>query len=610
MGSQKLYGLTGKILRVNLSENKLSIESTPERVFREYIGGRGVGAYLLLKELQPGVEPLGSGNKLVFSTGPLTGTLTPGASRAVVCFRSPMSETYSYSLCGGHFPVELKFAGYDILIIEGKSETPVYLWIDNDKVELRDASMYWGLTTHQTEDNIRKDVKDTEVHIACIGPAGEKLVRFACIQSDYHREFGRGGAGAVMGSKNLKAIVVRGSLNIAAADSTALKQYVKDTYQDFRENPKAKLRRAFGTAEMVDGTNKMGYWGTRNFTTGYFEEAPKVNADSFKKDYFAGSLSCYGCPIACGKVSKLKNGKLKDITIEGPEFETIGLLGANCGISDPEAIIKATEICDLYGIDTMSAGATVSMAMECFEQNLISTADTGGINLSFGNGEALIATLKQIVLREGIGDILAEGAKRAANKFGVSDLAMQVKGMEFATYEPRGAKGMGLSYAVCSKGGHHMFAPTMGAETSGDGSQRFVNEGKAALVRQTQAQMAIVDSLVLCSSMRFVMSITDQMNYIKAVTGWDISPEQALEIGERIVNLERLFNIREGFSRKDDTLPKRITDELMPTGSAKGQRVDLIPILDEYYEIMGWDHCGCPSQDLLKKLGLQEFGLI
>lgn len=354
----------------------------------------------------------------------------------------------------------------------------------------------------------------------------------------------------------------------------------------------------------------MGYWGTRNFTTGYFEEAPKVNSDSFKKDYFAGSLSCYGCPIACGKVSKLKNGKLKDITIEGPEFETIGLLGANCGISDPEAIIKATEICDLYGIDTMSAGATVSMAMECFEQNLISTADTGGINLSFGNGEALIATLKQIVRREGIGDILAEGAKRAANKFGVSDLAMQVKGMEFATYEPRGAKGMGLSYAVCSKGGHHMFAPTMGAETSGDGSQRFVNEGKAALVRQTQAQMAIVDSLVLCSSMRFVMSITDQMNYIKAVTGWDISPEQALEIGERIVNLERLFNIREGFSRKDDTLPKRITDELMPTGSAKGQRVDLIPILDEYYEIMGWNNDGCPSQELLKKLGLQEFSSI
>ncbi|MDA8228124.1 MAG: aldehyde ferredoxin oxidoreductase family protein [Desulfitobacterium hafniense] len=607
MNKKQLNGLTGKTLRVNLSERKCLTEPTSERVFQENIGGRGVGAYMLLKELQPGTDPLGPDNKLIFTTGPLTGTLTPGASRAVVSFKSPLSGTYSYSLCGGHFPVELKFAGYDVLVIEGKSDTPVFLWIDNDKVELRDASKYWGLTSHETEDAIRKDVKDSEIHIACIGPAGEKLVRYSCIQSDYHREFGRGGAGAVMGSKNLKAIAVRGTVSISAADPAALKQCVEEAYKDFAENPKSKIRRGLGTAEMVDSTNKWGYWGTRNFSTGYFEEAQKINADSFKKDYFAGSLSCYGCPIACGKVSRINSGKYAGTAIEGPEFETIGLLGANCGISDPEVIIKATEICDIYGIDTMSAGATVSMAMECFEQGIITKEDTGGIDLSFGNGEALISVLKQIIFREGIGDILAEGSKLAAIKFGAPDLAMQVKGMEFATYEPRGAKGMGLSYAVCTKGGHHMFAPTMGAETTGDGSQRFVNEGKAELVRQTQAQMAIVDSLVLCSSMRFVMSVTDQMNFIKAVTGWNINPEQALEIGQRIVNMERLFNIREGFSKKDDTLPKRILQELMPTGSAKGQKVDLEPMLREYYEIMGWDEEGRPSKEQIEQLGLEEF---
>lgn len=601
------YGWTGQMLRVNLSQKICTRESIPDEAKEMNFGGRGLGAYLLLNELAAGTDSLGPNNKLIFASGPLTGTLTPGASRAVLSFRSPLSETYSYSLCGGHFPVELKFAGYDVVIVEGRSDNPVYLWIDDDMVEIRDASQLWGLTTHKTEDALHHELKDTQIHVACIGPAGEKLVRFACIQSDYHREFGRGGGGAVMGSKNLKAIAVRGTGSVKVADPDTLKALVEETYKDLAANPKAQIRRKLGTPEMVNSTNKFGYWGTRNFSTGYFEKANEINGESFKDNFYERSFSCFGCPVACGKVSRIRSGSHQGTTIEGPEFETIGLIGANCGISDPRTIIKATELCDIYGIDTMTAGATISLAMECYEKGFLTEADTEGKDLSFGNDDALLALVEQIVKREGIGDILAEGSKRAAEHFGDPELAMQVKGMEFATYEPRGSKGMGLSYAVSTKGGHHMFAPTMGAETSGDGSQRFLTTGKAALVQKIQTEMAIVDSLVLCASMRFAMGLNEQMDFYKAVTGVSLSPEKALEIGERIVTMERLFNIREGFTAKDDTLPPRIMQELMPSGASSGQKVELAPMLNDYYEIMGWDREGKPTLQQLKRLRLSEF---
>lgn len=603
----EFMGLTGKTLRVNLTRQTYTIEPTVSKAFTSFMGGRGAGAYLLYKELAVGVDPLGPDNKLIFTAGPLTGTLTPGASRAVVTFKSPLTETYSYSLCGGHWPVELRFAGYDVLIIEGKASKPVYLCIEDDKINFKDASHLWGLLTHGTEDAIRQEIGDTEVHIVCIGPAGENLVRFACIQSDYHREFGRGGAGAVMGSKNLKAIVVSGTGTVPVAKPESLSRLVEESYSDLAQHPKAKIRRTDGTPEMIDSTNQLGYWGTRNFSTGYFEKAHEINASVFKKEYFKGNIACYGCPIACGKVSKIRSGQFKGTSIEGPEFETIGLLGANCGIADPKIIIKATELCDIYGMDTMSAGATVSMAMECYEKGIISRETTKGLDLSFGNGEALLKVLVAIALRDGIGGTLAEGSKRAAEQFNALELAMQVKGMEFATYEPRGVKGMGLTYAVSPKGAHHMFAPTMGAEASGDGSQRFLTAGKASLVRQTQAQLAIVDSLVLCSSMRFAMSGSDQLNFYEAVTGKKINLEEAMLVGEQIVTLERLFNIREGFSGIDDTLPERIMKEAMPSGSSKGMKVDLGQMLTEYYSLMGWDQDGKPTKEQLEKLGLDEY---
>jgi len=608
--SKTMYGLAGKLLRVNLSTGTCVAEPTPVEIYTAYLGGRGVGAYLLTKEVTAGADPLGPDNKLIFTTGPLTGTLTPGAGRMNVAFRSPLTCAYSYSLCGGHLAAEFKFAGYDVVIIEGQASKPVYLWINDAKVELRDAAHLWGLDTHATEDAIRVECRDTRIHTACIGPTGEKLVRYAMIQSDYHREFGRGGAGAVMGSKNLKAIVVRGTGQVSVSDRQHLGRLTEDAYLDLAASPKAKLRRSVGTPEMIDGTNKLGYWGTRNFSTGYFAEASAINAASLQKDYYEGSMSCYGCPIACGKVSKIKAGKYIDTKIEGPEFETVGLLGANCGIVDQAVIIKATELCDQYGMDTMSAGATVSLAMECFEQGIITTKDTGGMDLSFGSAEGLLLMLEQIVKRQGLGDILAEGSKRAAEHFGVPELAMQVKGQEFATYEPRGCVGMGLSYAVSTRGGHHMFAPTMGAETTGDGSRRLLTEGKAAMVVDTQAQMVVVDSLVLCASMRFAMSLDNQMEFYRAVTGRTLKPVEARYAAEKIIAIERLFNLREGFTRRDDTLPKRALQEPVPDGPSQGSKVDLEPMLEEYYSLMGYDTEGWPTADTLKRLELEEFASI
>ena len=593
------------MLRVNLTSGDVRRTETPRDLFERFIGARGVGAQMLFHELPPRTDPLGPENKLIFLTGPLVGTMAPGANKITVTFRSPLSETYSFSLCGGHLAPELKFAGFDGIVVEGKSAKPVYLWIDNGEATLRDAGHLWGKQTHDTEDAVRKELADQEIRVACIGPAGEKLVRFACIQADYHREFGRGGAGAVMGSKNLKAVAVRGTGSVKVADPESLARISEEMYAELAEHPKARLRRQFGTPEMVESTNGFGYWATRNFSTGHFEEAERLTGRQLKEKIFIGDNSCYACPVACGKVSAVTRGPFAGKAIEGPEFETIGLLGANCGVSDAEAIVAATAVCDAYGFDTMSAGAAISLAMEAYEQGAITSEDADGIDLCFGSGEALIALTRQIADRTGLGNILAEGSRRAAERFGVPDLAMHVKGQELATYEPRGVVGMGLCYAISPKGGHHMIAPTMGLETAGDPQRRLIPDGKAKMVKDTQLIMAIVDSLGMCASMRFVLAPQAILSLYGAVTGIVLEEEEALLISERINSLERLFNVREGLTRTDDTLPRRLLKEAMPTGPSKGNTVPLDQMLDEYYELMGWDPNGIPAPARMRELDLQ-----
>ncbi len=599
-------GLTGRMLRVDLTRGEVQRVETPRDLFERFLGARGVGAYMLFHELEAHTDPLGPDNKLIFLTGPLVGTMAPGANKITVSFRSPLSETYSFSLCGGHLAPELKFAGFDGLVVEGKSDKPVYLWIDNGTATLRDAGHLWGLKTHDTEDALREELGDAEIRVASIGPAGEKLVRYACIQADYHREFGRGGAGAVMGSKNLKAIAVRGTGSVEVADAAALGRIAEKAYAELAEHPKARLRRRFGTPEMVEWTNNHGFWATRNFATGHFEGADRLTGPALKEKIFIGDNSCYACPVACGKVSAVTQGPFAGKAIEGPEFETVGLLGANCGVSDPEAIVAATAICDAYGFDTMSAGAAISLAMEAYERGILGPEDTGGLELRFGNGDALVAITQQIADRTGLGDVLAEGSKRAAERFGVPDLAMHVKGQELATYEPRGVVGMGLSYAISPKGGHHMIAPTMGLELAGDPQRRLIPDGKAKMVRDTQLVMTIVDSLAMCSSMRFVLGLDSILDLYRAVTGVVLGEEEALLMAERVSNLERLFNVREGLNRKDDTLPRRLLKEAMPSGPSRGNTVPLDQMLDEYYELMGWDADGVPTKERMTELGLEK----
>ncbi|GAB4533906.1 MAG: aldehyde ferredoxin oxidoreductase family protein [Anaerolineae bacterium] len=601
-------GLAGHMLRVDLTSGQVSRMPTRRDLFERYLGARGVGAAMLLDELSPGTDPLGPDNKLIFLTGPLEGTLAPGANKITVTFRSPLTGTYSFSLCGGHLAPELKFAGYDGVVVEGRSERPVYLLIDNDRASLRDAGHLWGRLTHDTEDALRAELGDPDIRVACIGPAGEKLVRYACIQADYHREFGRGGAGAVMGAKHLKAIVVRGTGQVDVADPPALERITEDVYAQLAAHPKARARRQYGTAEMVEGVNKLGFWATRNFTTGYFEKGDRLTGVRLKEELYMGDNSCYACSVACGKISPVSKGPFAGTAIEGAEFETIGLLGANCGVADPAAIVAAAAICDAYGFDTMSAGAVVSFAMEAFERGLIGLSDTGGVELRFGDGDALVAIIQQIADRQGLGDLLAEGSARAAQQMGAPDLAMHVKGQELATYEPRGVVGMGLSYAISPKGGHHMIAPTMGLEVAGDPANRLRAEGKAKMVRDTQLIMAIVDSLALCASMRFVLGPQSMLELYRAVTGRPLEEDEACLIAERIVNVERLFNLREGFGCQEDTLPVRLLSEPMPTGPSAGSSVPLDTMLEEYYALMGWDAQGVPAPERLQALGLQVEG--
>jgi len=408
-------GMKGKLLRINLTTRESREDTIPAEIWEHFIGGRGLGAYYLTKEVPPEVEPLGSDNKLIFINGPLAGTLIPGNNKICVTFKSPLTNTYSYSLCGGHWGPELKFAGYDGLIVEGKAKNPAYITINNSDVELKSAEKIWGKLIPESEKLLREGVGgDKTVQIALIGPAGEKMVKYACITAGLYREFGRGGAGAVMGSKNLKGIVIAGSIDVNVANHEKVVQLSKDLITDLRESRGGKVRREYGTMELVERVNNAGFWVTRNFTEGYFEEGYKLEGKRMRQEIIIGDSSCFGCPIGCGKRTYVKTKSGEQYLMEGPEFETVGMLGSNCGISSWETLLRASKICDTYGFDTINAGACVSMVMEAFESGRLSLEDADGIKFTFGSDEALLQVLEKIGRREGFGDILAKGLAEAS----------------------------------------------------------------------------------------------------------------------------------------------------------------------------------------------------
>ena len=513
------------------------------------------------------------------------------------------------SLAGGFFGPNLRFAGYDGLIIEGQSNEPVYLWIDNGKVEFRNATHLKGMTTDECQDAIRKELDQPSIEMACIGPAGEKSVRFACIISGW-RAAGRGGAGAVMGAKNLKAIAVKGSRKVPIADPDKFNKIQKAIRKKVPTISRLTQFGKFGTPNNLVLVNARGLFPTRNFQQGVFDGIGKVNAVEQQKRV-TRAVTCHLCPVACGNLTHAAAGPYEGIQTEGPEYETFWAFGAQCGNSSIDATIAADRLCDQLGLDTISTGSTIAFAMECVEKGLLTTQELDGLDLSFGNHTAMVEMISQIGSRQGIGNLLAEGVRRAAEQIGkgAERFAMHVKGLELAAYDPRGAKGMGIEYATSPRGGCHerglISRETFGAPPPID---PLAIDGKGAVVKETQDETAVLDSLGVCvfPPHNDGMEMDQLAELFSCVTGTTWTAESLFEAGDRIWNLERLFNIREGFTHKDDTLPPRLLDEPMPEGPAKGQVVELDRLLDDYYRTRQWNSNGIPTLNLLTKLELTK----
>jgi aldehyde:ferredoxin oxidoreductase len=599
------------LLRVDLSRQEVREERVDESLILKFLGGRGLGTKILFDELKPATDPLGTENKLLFLAGPLIGTGAPWCVKYTVMTKSPLSETILMSLAGGFFGPGLRRSGYDALIMEGRSEEPVYLSIQNGRAEFREATHLWGMTTERCQEAIKKELGTPRLEIACIGPAGERSVRMACIISG-RRAAGRGGAGAVMGSKNLKAIAVNGERKVPIAEPEKFKDLQMAIRKKVPEIDRLKVFGKYGTPKNLVLVNERGLFPTRNFQGGVFEGIEQVNHLEQQKRVIR-PVTCHGCPVACGNLTQAADGPYKDITTEGPEYETFWAFGAQCGNSSIDAIIAADRLCDQLGLDTISTGNSIAFAMECVEKGLLSKEEMEDPELKFGNHAAMVEMIRRIGYREGIGDLLAEGVRRASEKIdkGAQNFAMHVKGLELAAYDPRGAKGMGIEYATSPRGGCHerglISRETFGAPPHID---PLSIKGKGAVVKETQDETALLDALGVCvfPPHNDGMGLNDLAELVSCTLGKPWTSDDLLETGDRIWNLERLFNLREGFTRADDTLPPRLLKEPMPAGPAKGHVVELEPLLEDYYKARQWDSHGVPTPEVLNKLGLAEEG--
>ena len=591
----------GRTVRVDLSRGRITKETIDLRLARAFVGGRGLGTKILYDEINPKVDPLASANKLILAAGPLTGTSAPSGCRWMAITKGALTGAVACSNAGGDFGPELKYAGYDMIIVEGVAKHPAMLVIDDDSVELCSAHKLWGQNVHATEDLLHEQLGG-DFKCVSIGPAGERLVRFASIMNDKNRAAGRSGVGAVMGSKKLKAIAVRGSGGVTVADPKRFRAVCLDALEKLQAGT-VGLRR-YGTASLLNVINARGVLPTRNFQSGQFEGAEAISGEAIAERILIRNRACFGCPIACGRVTAVKNGKYAG-SGEGPEYESIWALGADVGVDDLAAATKANYICNELGMDPITAGATVACAMELYEKGAI-TEKQAGCKLSFGNADALVDLMTKIGYRRGFGNVLAEGAARVARKFGKPELFMGVKKQEFPAYDARGAVGMGLQYATSNRGACHVRGYMVARELLG-GAQKmdpFTPEGKAAATIAVQDLTAALDSSGLCLFITFAIGAPELLAMLTAATGFDYDLDEMLRAGERIWNLERLFNQRAGLSRKDDTLPKRLLAEPMPAGPAKGMTVPLDKMLPEYYQLRGWDAEGKPTRQKLASLGL------
>ena len=599
-----MYGWMGNVIRVNLATGNITKEALDMQASKDYLGCRGLGTYYFMKEVAPTVDPLGPENKLIFNTGPLTGTMGTNTGRFQVVTKAPLTGTIGAANSGGYWGPELKYAGYDMIIFEGQSEKPVYLYIKDDKVELRDASTLWGLDAHKSTDALVAET-DPNAKVACIGPAGETLSMMANIMNDKHRAPGRGGIGAVMGSKKLKAVVVRGTGGVPIADKTRFLDAIKKSRELLSANGVTSGGLPlYGTNVLVNILNQVGSLPTNNFQKGYFEEADKIGGETLTAERLIRNKGCAACVIGCGRVTR-SEGKYKGRG-EGPEYETAWAFGANCGISDMDAILAANFRCNELGLDTISMGATIAAAIELYEMGAIDSTVTGGLELKFGNADVLVPLVEMTARAEGFGAELAMGSWRLTEKYGHPELSMSAKKQEMPAYDPRGIQGIGLNYATSNRGGCHVRGYTISPEVLGlpeKLDQQSIQE-KPAWVKGFQDLTAAVDSAGMCLFTTFALGADSIAEQLAAATGVDFSGDDLVAVGERIWNLERVFNNTAGFTEKDDHLPKRMYDSPLPDGAMKGHVSRVPEMLPEYYKARGWDEKGVPSNDKLAQLGI------
>ena len=607
-----LNGYGGNILRVNLTTGKITKQPTPPELARDFIGGRGFGAYFLFKEVPRHTDPLSPENKLIISSGPLSGLMIPGAGKCDFTTKSPLTNGYASSSLGGHFTAEIKYAGLDSIILEGASPKPVYLFIENDKIELRDASHLWGKGTIAVEKELKEKLGE-EFQIAVIGPGGENGVSFASINHDFGRQAGRGGVGTVMGVKKVKAIAIHGTKSISVADPEGYRKAGMALFKACKDAEGLKPWQSYGTTIVVSWCDEVGALPTRNFSAGSFEGGKTLYGPVMREQIVITDKGCFGCPSPCGKYSRMKR---YNSNVEGPEYETIGMLGSNLGLSDIQDVAQANLLCDDLGIDTISTGGAIGWAMECYEKGIFTKKDTDGLELKFGNTQAVFALTEKIAKRQGLGALLAEGVKKAAKKVGQGSdkFAIQVKGMEQSAYATHNATAMLLAYMTCDVGAHHnrAWAITYDLQV---GREKVVPE-KVARVIWLQNFRPMFDVLGACRLQWVELSI-DRDLYVPAlaaITGIHRTWQDLETVGERIWNLTRLYWSREneGFGRTWDQPSPRFYEEPPKTGVTAGQITryeDVQHLLDMYYEQRGWSSDGMPTPETVNRLGLATFAV-
>lgn len=605
-------GYSGKFLMVDLTYRSVKVVPVPDWLKQEFVGGKGFGAKLLYDLNPAGVDPLSPENRLMFMTGPLTATSAP-SMRACVVTKSPLTGTYLDSFFGGHFGPEIKYAGYDGIIITGRAAAPIYLWIDDDRVEFHDARAIWGKDSLTANALIKEELEEPEAKLLTIGQAGENQVRFALISCEYNRQAGRGGAGAVMGSKNLKGIAVKGSKLVKVRDLTALGKACGVASEEILASETCAALTDSGTSNAVPWSDAVGTIPYKNYRDQTNNKAEKLGDEAQKKHIFLGKAACFGCPIRCSQMGAVRTGKHKHFITDIVEYESAALIGSNLDIHDIRAVAYLVRLCDEFGIDSMSAGGVIGFAFEAAKKGVIK--EPAGVTLDFGSIEGAEYLIRAIANREeGIGTLLAEGVKRAAEELGrgTDDYAVHVKGLECPAWGPRGTPGMGLAYMTADRGGCHqrgfMIAYEVGGEPyKGEPVTAHSLLGKAEILRKEQDYLAGTDALVKCDFGAFGVTAATYALLFKAATGRSIDGDFFGELGERIWNQTRLFNLREGFTAADDRLPKRFVNEALTEGPHKGQRIseeDMDYLRADYYRVRGWDEQGRPLNKTLKRLGL------